>query len=545
MIRIFTLLTTILLAWPSMGFTLEHPDDRINLTEALERISQTYNVYFTYDRDLTGQYEVNYTEDGYHSAEQAIEFVLEGTNLSYQIFDDQFVIVYLNDDAGINSVKQMITHLQDFVEEKEKVAEERALRKSAPIAKLHSRNLSVRAIDPFALNIQGIVKDTDGEPLIGVNILVKGTNKGTTTDLDGRFSLSDVDEQAVLIFSYIGYQSQEVEIGGRSNLEITLLTDAQLLEQVVVVGYGIQKKESAIGSIVQATEEELKRTGNVTDLKEALTGQLPGVVSLTSSGEPGGVTTGESATNIFIRGQNTWNGGQPLILVDGVERNMSNVDVNEVASISVLKDASATAVFGVKGANGVILITTKRGQVGKTQLSFNYTTTGKSLSKQPSKLDSYAAMMAKNEIIEREGVLNEPSWNSYIPFPIVQRYQTPQSPEYALIYPNVDWEDEMFKDLGFSHRATLSARGGSEVVQYFGSLAYLHEGDMFTDYDNGKGYDPNYNFDRFNFRSNIDIQASRTTKIKLNLSGYYSLKNTNYNNEGSSSRADSLSLIHI
>jgi hypothetical protein len=192
----------------------------------------------------------------------------------------------------------------------------------------------------------------------------------------------------------------------------------------------------------------------------------------------------------------------------------------------------------VKGANGVILITTKRGSEGKTTLSFNYTTTGTMLSKQPDKLDSYAAMMAKDEIIEREGVLNEPSWNAYVPYDIVQRYRKPQSAEYARIYPNVDWEKEMFKTMGFSHRATLNAQGGTKSVQYFGSLAYIHEGDMFADYDNGKGYKPNYNFDRFNFRSNIDFNLTKTTKFKMNLSGFYSLKNTNYNNEGSTGRAD-------
>src|SRR3546814_226879 len=155
-----------------------------------------------------------------------------------------------------------------------------------------------------------------------------------------------------------------------------------------------------------------------------------------------------------------------------------------------------------------------------------------------SDLDSYGAMMAKNEIIEREGVLNEPSWNAYVPYEIVQRYQRPQTPEYSVIYPNVDWEEAMFKDLGLSHKATLSALCCSKAIQYFGSLAYLNEGDLFRDYDNGKCYKPNYNFNRFNFRSNIDVNLTNTTKVKLNFSGYYSQKNTNYNNEGSTSRAD-------
>ena len=386
--------------------------------------------------------------------------------------------------------------------------------------------------------ITGNVKDPTGEPLPGASVVLTGTTQGTTTDIDGNFSLRVPNDARSLQISFIGMKTQEVNIVGRNAVSVVLEDESIALQEVVAVGYGVQKKETVVGSVAQATEEDLKKIGNVTDLRQALSGQLPGIVSLTSSGEPGGVLTGESATNIFIRGRNTWNGGQPLILVDGVERDMNNVDVNDVASISVLKDASATAVFGVKGANGVILITTKRGQAGKTTLDFNYTTMGQMVSKLPEKLDSYESMMAKNEMIEREVVLNEPSWNAYVPYDIVRRYQTPQTAEYAVIYPNVDWADAMFKDLGLSHRATLSARGGSKIIQFFGSLAYLHEGDMFEDYDNYKGYSPNYNFDRFNFRSNIDAFLTSTTKVRLDISGFYSLKNTNFNNEGSTSRAD-------
>jgi TonB-linked SusC/RagA family outer membrane protein len=387
------------------------------------------------------------------------------------------------------------------------------------------------------INVKGSVVDETGEPLSGANILETGTTNGTLTDIDGHFTLN-VGENATLRVSYVGYNTQDIVIKGREPLLIRLQENLVQTDEVVVVGYGVQKKESVVASIAQASEKELRRTGNVSNLTEALTGQLPGLVTLTSSGEPGGITTGNSATNMYIRGQNTWNGGQPLILVDGVERSMNNIDVNEVANISILKDASATAVFGVKGANGVVLITTKRGESRKTRLNFNYTSTGSMLSKQPDKLDSYAAMMAKNEIIEREGVLNEPSWNRYVPYEIVQRYRKPQSKEYAAIYPNVDWEKEMFETMGFSHRATLSAQGGSNNVKYYGMLAYLHEGDIFRNMDNGKGYDPNYNYDRFNFRSNIDFNLTRTTKFSVDLSGFFSQKNTNFNNEGSTGRAD-------
>jgi TonB-dependent SusC/RagA subfamily outer membrane receptor len=223
--------------------------------------------------------------------------------------------------------------------------------------------------------ITGKVADDKGFPLPGVTVIVKGTTLGTVTNFDGNFTLSVPASAVTLQFSFVGMKAQEVAIEGKTSFSITMIEESIGLEEVVAVGYGTQKKETLVGSIAQVTNEELKRTGNVTDLRQALMGQMPGVVALTTSGEPGGILQGESATNIFIRGQNTWNGGQPLVLVDGVERNMNNVDVNEVETISVLKDASATAVFGVKGANGVILITTKRGTESKTKLNFNYIAT--------------------------------------------------------------------------------------------------------------------------------------------------------------------------
>lgn len=161
------------------------------------------------------------------------------------------------------------------------------------------------------------------------------------------------------------------------------------------------------------------------------------------------------------------------------------------------------------------------------------------LSKLPKTMDSYNAILIRNEAIEREVVLNEPSWLEYIPYEIATRYKLPQDhPQYVEIYPNVNWEEAMFKDLGFSHRATVNVQGGTDFVNYFGSLSYLHEGDMFKKYENNKGYDPNYDFDRFNFRSNLDFKLTKTTNLKVNLSGFYSQKNTNYNNEGSSLNDD-------
>ncbi len=477
--------------------------ENVSTKDAFTKIEQEAGYVFIFNEDVEVRLKKSVTINVENKAIEAIlAQLLKGTGLDYRIIAKQ-VTLYVN-----NRLEKLVTTTSPHL-------------------------LTVKS-QQQGKTIKGKVIDEHGEPLPGVTIVVKGTAMGTTTDIDGNYMLQNIPGSPVLVFSFVGMQSQEITVGNRTTINVTMQEEAIGLEEVVAVGYGVQRKESVVGAISQASSKELMRRGNVADLRQALSGQLPGLVTITSSGEPGGTGDGASATSIFIRGQNTWNGGQPLILVDGVERDMSNVDVNEVQNVSILKDASATAVFGVKGANGVILITTKRGERGKPNISFSYNTTAMQLSKVPERMDSYQAILTRNEAIEREVSLNEPSWQDYIPFEIAKRYQLPQSPEYVEIYPNVDWEKAMFKDVGFSHKATLNVSGGNNLVRYFGSLSYLHEGDMFKDYENFKNYDPNYDFDRFNFRSNLDFQITGSTTLKMNLSGYYSQKNKNYSdNPGS------------
>ena len=212
------------------------------------------------------------------------------------------------------------------------------------------------------ITVSGSVIDNTGEPLIGASVVVKGqTSLGTVTDIDGNFRLKVPSEQSVLVFSYVGMTSKEIKVGKQRELKVSLLDDTQL-EEVVVVGYGQQKKASVVGAITQTTGEVLERAAGIGSVSAALTGNLPGIATIASTGQPG-----EEDPRIYIRGAAAWNqDAQPLILVDGVKREIKSVDVTSVATVSVLKDASATAVYGVEGANGVILITTKRGQEGKT-----------------------------------------------------------------------------------------------------------------------------------------------------------------------------------
>ncbi len=370
--------------------------------------------------------------------------------------------------------------------------------------------------------VTGKIVDANGEPLPGVTILEQGTMNGTISNFDGEYTLQVADENAMLVFSFIGMEEQVLPVKGASTINVLLKDESMTLDDVVVVGYGIQKKQSVVGAITQAKGETLLKSGGVATVGEALQGKLPGVTSIFSNSVPG-----ENEPQIFIRGQSSWNGGtQPLILVDGMERSMSDIDLNEIESMSVLKDASATAVFGVKGGNGVILITTKRGQEGKAKLSVSGNMTFKSVSKLPQSVDSYDGIMIANESITHE-MLHEPgSWNNYVPMEIANRYRNYSDPLDKYIYPNVDWQDMMLKDYAKDYRANLSVSGGSKKAQYFANFTYQHVSDIFdTDaFSNGRGYESAHTYDRFNYRSNLDFKITNTTKFSVNLSGFYGLQ---------------------
>jgi TonB-linked SusC/RagA family outer membrane protein len=374
--------------------------------------------------------------------------------------------------------------------------------------------------------ISGVVKDAAGIPLPGVSILQKATTRGAVSDFDGNYSIELTPSgQKTLVFSYLGFKTVEIPVGGKTTIDVTLEEDLESLDEVVVVGYGTQKKESVVGAISQIKGEDLQKlNGGITNVEEALQGNLPGVIAIQGSGVPG-----RSDMQIYIRGQASWNGsGQPLILVDGVQRSIDNIDFNDVENISVLKDASATAVFGVQGADGVILLTTKRGQKGKAQLSLTANSTIKIISKLPEKLNSFDAIMEANSSIYHELSQDEDSWLRYRPFAVADRYRNPANEEERLLYPNVDWQDAITKDMALDYRVNLSVRGGGDNSKYFGSLAYQKVSDIFDGerYDNGKGYESEFSYDRFNFRSNIDFNITKTTELSVNLGGFLGIQQT-------------------
>ena len=382
------------------------------------------------------------------------------------------------------------------------------------------------------ITVTGNVTDNSAEPLIGASVIVKGNaSLGTVTDFDGNFQLKVPSESTVLVISYVGMTTKEMKVGKQRNFKVTLQDDTQL-EEVVVVGFGQQKKASVVGAITQTTGEVLERAAGIGSVGAALTGNLPGVATIASTGQPG-----EEDPVIYIRGAAAWNqDAQPLILVDGVKRDIKSVDVTSVATVSVLKDASATAVYGVEGANGVILITTKRGQEGKARIDIGFNATLKAVSKLPRKYDSYDGYMYRNQAIEHELALasGSASWEYYRPQTFINNFRNQDytvKPNFAADgsylgdysqaerYANVDWQDEMFKKTAMSYNTNINFSGGTKAVKYFVAFDYQNEGDMTKMWDNHQGYEGGYAYNRLNVRSNLDFQITKTTQFKVNLAG--------------------------
>lgn len=369
-----------------------------------------------------------------------------------------------------------------------------------------------------AQTVKGTVKSTTGETIPGTTITIKGTTRGTTANKDGVFTIACTSKET-LVFSSIGYKTQEILLGNKTTLNVMLEEIQTALSEVVVVGYGKQRKEGVVAAVTQTTGKTLERAGGVSSIGAALTGNVPGLITNSGTGLPGG-----EDPQIIIRGISSPNNSAPLILVDGVERPMNSVDISSVDAVTVLKDASATAVFGSRGANGVILITTKRGKTGKATIRATVNTIMKSASKLPQKYDSYDGLTIRNQAIEYELAARPDGWRNFLPEAILQKYRNPANLAEAERYPNVDWEDALFRKDAISNNANINISGGTDFVKYFTSADVLHEADLFKVYDNNRGYKQGFEFDRLNVRSNLDFQLSSSTLFKTNISGSYGVR---------------------
>lgn len=469
------------------------------LLQVIRDISNRYNVHFTYDREIVENVKVGeYDPEEYANVDEALKNVLKETKLKYVTLEMKYVIIYQDDEQGMESLQNMIGVLEKIIVQKK---ESRVLPVAARINSSQELSEVYLKKHRMVINVSGTVKDQKGEPLIGVNVIVKGKNQGASTDFEGNFSLEDINENATLVFSYIGYQTQEVAINGRSNIDVTLIEDSQTLDEVVVVGYGTQKKRDLTGSVAQISEESFNQSSN-SSVEQLIEGKAAGVQVVQNSGEPGG------GMSIDIRGVGSINAGSaPLYVVDGLPiensvliggtgnqvastRSPRNpigfLNPSDIQSIEILKDASAAAIYGARGANGVILITTKNG--GNSDLNINY-----------------SGHLGTSQPHNTLDLLNADQYRSGINSLIDAGVGSEAEKVTGNTGNNTNWQDEVFRSSAMLQKHNLSFGWGNTNTSYLVSVNNTQE----------EGLVERTSFNRYGARFNLN---HNTEKIKFGIS---------------------------
>lgn len=453
----------------------------VTLEDAIERIEGTTDYLFLIMDDATKELNKKISIDlDNKSINEILDALLKNTNLSYSIVKRQ---------VTIRRNPQPVLIAEETITKPEIIQQQRK-------------------------TVNGTILDANQEPVIGANIVEKGTRNGTVSDINGNFSLS-VENNATIVISYIGYISQEIDTSGKTNFAIVLLEDSETLEDLVVVGFGTQKKASVVGSIGTIEAKDLHMP--VRSLNNLIGGRVAGVISVQRSGEPG-----KDDAQFWIRGISTFTGNRnPLVLVDGIERPMNNVDPLEIESFSILKDASATAVYGVRGANGVVLITTKKGFDGKAKVDTRYEQGFSFATKRPSYVNAYQRSLLFNEAIDAN-----PAASQAMKYTDDELYAMQNGTDIEL-YPDVDWQEVLMKDISLNEKLSVNISGGGKNVKYFTAVSVLHQGGQYAINANKYDWIPstigsfgrNVDYIRYNFRSNVDMDISKYTTISLGLQG--------------------------
>ncbi|WP_207534445.1 SusC/RagA family TonB-linked outer membrane protein [Desertivirga arenae] len=451
--------------------------NNVTLENALEMISSSAGVKIAYSNQILKKTNVVNKELKNESLGEVLTKLLAPAGLSYSVVEDVVVIV-----------------------------------KSSEI----NNNLMLKEL-AAEHEIRGIVTDSTGVGLPGVSVMVKGKpGTGVATDQNGNFKIR-VDDRAVLVLRMVGFITQEVQIDDRSFFSIRLREDVAALREVVVVGYGTQKKTNITGALNSVSTAELIRTPTAS-LTNTLAGRLPGLVSIQGSGEPGA-----DGSALYIRGFGSYNGQSPLVLVDGIENAIDRIDANEVETVTVLKDAAATAVYGMKGANGVILVTTKRGKVSKPAVSLTSQLSVQTPTRIPEYLDSYNALS-----LYREGLINDGLNANLYTDEYLNKFRDRSNPTYQYLYPNTNWQDELLKPNSLMYQTNLNVSGGTPNTRYFVSMTYLNQDGLYK-FEDLSDYNIQAKLNKYNFRSNVDIDVTKHLALELNLSNV--VRDRNYPNE--------------
>lgn len=365
---------------------------------------------------------------------------------------------------------------------------------------LSASDVQMEVVQQKSRKVTGTVVDESGAPVIGANVIVKeATGVGVITDFDGNFTISLPEKGRTLVISFIGYAEKEVKVRGGDVVNVTLSEDSEMLEEVQIIAYGAQKKVTVTGAISSVGTEDILKAP-VASLGNALTGKLPGLSTVQMSGQPGG-----DAPELYVRGD-----ANPLILVDGVERSFFDIDPNEVADITILKDASATAVFGVRGANGVILVTTRTGEKGKAKVNVSSSFGVQVPTRLLDFADSYYYALYYNEALKND---DPDAPDTFLP-EVVQAFKDGSNP---LVYPSIDWMDYLMKKMSFQTQHNVNVSGGTDRMRYFVSAGFLSQDGMFKTFvsdDNA-----NFKFKRYNYRANLDFDVTKTTSLSVRIGG--------------------------
>ncbi|OAQ42013.1 SusC/RagA family TonB-linked outer membrane protein [Pedobacter psychrophilus] len=363
-----------------------------------------------------------------------------------------------------------------------------------------------------AIPISGYVYDSDGLPLPGVSISEKGKTNATSTNLDGFFTLNVSDENAVILISSIGFIAKETKVGNQKSFKLTLESSINSLQDVVVIGYGTTKKITSTGAISTITTKELVQSP-AANISNSLVGRLPGLFASQAGGEPG-----NDQSKLRIRGVGTFTGNtDPLVLVDGVENsNFNNIDPNEIESLTILKDASSTAVYGIRGANGVIIITTKQGKLGKPRISYSYNLASNSFTALRAGLNSADYARAFNIARSLDNFVSGSNLGPLYSPEDIAKFESGEDP---IFFPNTNWYDVVLKKASSQSQHNVNISGGQEKVKYFISAGLFNQEGLFRDFSFiTKDFDPNTTYKRYNFRSNFNFDVSKDLKITVNIS---------------------------
>jgi len=469
----------------SQGTNLSLTAEKSTIRKVFSQIEQESDYVFLYTNDgsaeLDKKVNISVKDKG---ISEVMETLLASTNLSYKVVGKQVVVTRKGDTENVKEPE------------------------------------SKQAVQQNGRSITGTVSDASGT-LPGASIVIKGTNQGTMTDADGRFTITVPDKDAVLKFTFLGYNAQEIKVGDNNVINVTLSENAQAIEEVVVVGYGTQKKATLIGSVSQVKGDDIVKTGTVGSVSQAIQGMMPGVISVVTDSKPG-----REDADILIRGKGTWYATTPLYLVDGVERDFNDIDANEIESISVLKDAAATAVYGVKGGNGVIIVTTKRGLTQRPAVNFSFNLGFKQTTNKPAYADYVTAMEMWNEAVANDGYASN---LNPVPQSIINAWKnafaTGNYGPYNDYFPQINWWDEMIKPVGLDQQYNFNLRGGTDFVKYFVSFGYLNEGDIYHTINTTDLYKTDFNYKRYNWRTNLDFILTKSTTFTVNLSGSLGTRN--------------------